>query len=250
MKFAPQVLITGGGRRIGAGLVKRCAESGFAVTIHVWRSMEEAAALKNTLPNADWHQISCCDLSDPTARKKWLDELGDFDLIINNASCYRLTAPGKAETAEDRQRYWQVNYLAPLEIIARQLQSLRDRKSAGLVINMLDSDILNANGGLKYAEEPPAGVDSYLYSRIMLGHMTQALAAEAAPYLRVVGIAPGPVLPPVNCTTGGMTKILDRVPMHQPVSVEEIANSMEFFWKNPSLTGVILPVDGGMHLNN
>jgi pteridine reductase len=47
-----------------------------------------------------------------------------------------------------------------------------------------------------------------------------------------------------------MTRILDSVPLHRPAGVEEIADAVEFFWKNPSLTGVILPVDGGKHLNN
>jgi NAD(P)-dependent dehydrogenase (short-subunit alcohol dehydrogenase family) len=250
MKKHLRALVTGGARRIGAGLVRRCAELDLSVTVHVWQSAAEAAELIETLPNKELHSVSCCDLSDQAARRAWLENLEEFDLVINNASCYRLTAPGQEETPENRQRYWQVNYLAPLEIITRQLNYARQRDRSITVINLLDCDVLNADGGIKDAEEPAPGVDSYLYSRIMLAYMTKALAAEAADHLRINAIAPGPVLPPVNCTTAGMTRILDRVPLHRQVGVEEIANAVDFFWESSSLTGVILPVDGGMHLNN
>ena len=94
----------------------------------------------------------------------------------------------------------------------------------------------------------PAGVDSYLPSRIKLAHTLKDLASEHAPQQRINAIAPGAVIPPVNCTTPGMTRILERVPMRYPVQLEEIARAVELFWNSPSLTGVILPVDGGMHL--
>ena len=54
----------------------------------------------------------------------------------------------------------------------------------------------------------------------------------------------------VDCATKGMTVILEKVPMHQPVGVNEIVNTAVFLAENPSLTGTIIPVDGGMHLNN
>lgn len=251
MKNHLRALVTGGARRIGAELVRRCAELDFAVTIHAWRSGNEAAELIKTLPNSKLHSVSCCDLSDPAARRKWLSELGHIDLVINNASCYRLTPAGEMESPENRQRYRQVNYLAPLEIINHQLGSVQQNKLLpSIAINLLDCDVLDASGGIKPADEPPSGVDSYLYSRILLAYMTKKLAATAAPQLRINAIAPGPVLPPVNCTTGGMTRILDRVPLHRQVGVTEIADAVEFFYRNASLTGVILPIDGGMHLNN
>lgn len=245
----PRALITGGGKRIGAELVRRCAGLGFDVYIHVWQSQAEAEALRKTLPESSLHCISSCDLSDPAARHRWLEQLPGFDLVVNNASVYRLTGTDGVESAAVRERYWQVNCLAPLEIIDHQLRNLSAASSiVPAAITLLDCDVLTPAGAVKPYVEPAAGADSYLASRIFLAHKLLALAGELAPRLRICAIAPGPVLPPVNCTTGGMTRILNHVPMHRAVGVEEIANAMEFLWQNHSLTGHILPVDGGMHL--
>ena len=200
-----------------------------------------------TLPEKSHARVTCCDLSDPAERKCWLATLPGFDLVINNASCYRLTAAGECECASIREHYWQVNYYAPLEIIQHQLTHLPPGAS-GVCVTLLDCDVLTGNGGLKECCEVPEGTDSYLSTRIALGHKLLHQSKEFAPHLRLNCIAPGPVLPPVNCTTPGMTRILERVPLRRSVGPEEIANAVEFFWRNTSLTGVILPVDGGMHL--
>ena len=247
-EYISRVLITGGGRRIGAALALRCAQLGCQVYVHAHQSQDEAHALVAALPGRTQHQVTVCDLSDPAERRNWLESLPEFDIVINNASVYRLTAPGAMESAADRERYWQVNYFAPLEIIQKQYLQKLTPAGGKLAITLLDCEVMTADNRIKEYSELAPGVDSYLASRIKLAHELKALAAAHAPVQRINAIAPGPVLPPVNCTTPGMTRILERVPMRQPVKVEEIANAVEFFRKNHSLTGVILPVDGGMHL--
>ena len=245
--MSKRVLITGGGKRIGAALVKAFADEGFAVVIHANKSAAAAEELRQTLTNAEKHRVTICDLSDPAARKAWLETLPYFDLVINNASCYRLTKRGEKEKAADRQRYWQVNYQAILEIIEHQ-KKLQPEGSEAVCINFLDCDVLTPQHGIKLYAEPPAGEDSYLATRIKLAHKLQDLAREYAPFLRINSIAPGPVLPPVDCPTPGMTVILDKVPLHRPVRVEDITATALYLWHNKSLTGTIVPVDGGMHL--
>lgn len=242
-----RVLITGGGKRIGAALVKAFADEGFDVFIHVNTSAAEAEALRQTLPNAEKHCVTVCDLSDPAKRKAWLETLPGFDLVINNASCYRLTKRGEKEKFSDRQRYWQVNYSAVLEIIEHQKKLLLSGGEA-VCINFLDCDVLTPQSGIKPFAAPPPGVDSYLATRIKLAHKLQDLAREYAPDMRITAIAPGPVLPPVDCAAKGMMVILDKVPLHRPVRVEDITATALYIWHNKSLTGTIVPVDGGMHL--
>ena len=244
-----KVLITGGGKRIGAALCRAFAEQNYQLFIHVNNSIAEAQQLKNELKNPDWHQITQCDFNNPSERQNWLNTLPAFDLVIANASCYRLTGRGETETLENRQRYWQVNYHSTLELIEFQQKNLPGARPANFII-LLDCDVLESDGGIKKFIEPPAGTDSYLASRIALANKLQELAKSAAPAQRINAIAPGPVLPPVDCATKGMTVILEKVPMHQPVGVNEIVNTAVFLAENPSLTGTIIPVDGGMHLNN
>ena len=244
-----KVLITGGGKRIGAALCRAFAEQDYQLFIHVNNSIAEARQLQNELKNPDWHQITQCDFNNPADRQNWLNTLPAFDLVIANASCYRLTGRGETETPENRQRYWQVNYHSALELIEFQQKNLPEDRPASFII-LLDCDVLESDGGIKKFVEPPAGTDSYLASRIALANKMVELAKSAAPAQRINAIAPGPVLPPVDCATKGMTVILEKVPMHQPVGVNEIVNTAVFLAENPSLTGAIIPVDGGMHLNN
>ena len=242
-----KVLITGGGKRIGAALAKAFAENDWQVCIHVNKSVAEASELISQLKNPAWHTITQCDFNLPGVRQEWLKNLGKFDLIIANASCYRLTKANETETLENRQRYWQVNYHTVLELIKFQKNNLPENSPASMIV-MLDCDVLNADGGIKEFAEVPTGVDSYLASRIALANKLPALARKYAPALRINAIAPGPVLPPVDCATKGMTVILNKVPMHQPVAVADIINTALFLQKNSSVTGSIIAVDGGMHL--
>ena len=238
-----RVLITGGGKRIGAALVRAFAELDFEVYIHCHRSQKAAEELRSQLQDPDRHSIVNIDLSS-AERSKYLSELPPMDLVINNASCYRLTKAGESESAQNRQLYWQVNYFAPLEVIQWQKNS---HPGKSLAITMLDCDVLDPAGGVKEFVEAPAGVDSYLSTRIKLARKLLELARSNAPQ-RIAAIAPGPVLPPVNCPTAGMTRILDRTVTKRPVGVNEIVNTALYLWQNPALTGVIIPVDGGMHL--
>ena len=247
--MAKRVLITGGGKRIGAALVKAFAENNWQIYIHVNNSVIEAENLLCQLKDPAEHTITRCDFNDPAARKEWLATLPEFDLVICNASCYRLTKRNEVETFENRQRYWQVNYHSALELIDFQAKNLPENRPASAIV-LLDCDVLTSCGGVKEFTEPPAGVDSYLASRIALANKLPELARKHAPKLRINAIAPGPVLPPVDCTTKGMTVILEKVPMHQPVAVKDIVDTALFLADNNSLTGSIIAVDGGMHLNN
>lgn len=242
----PRALVTGGGRRIGAALVRKLAELGMELWIHAFRSAAEAEALRASLPEPDRHTVTFCDLGDATQRTRWLAALPGFDLVVNNASVYRLTGPGEPESAAQRAHYREVNLEAPLAIIRHQYDHAK--ASGSLAVNLLDSDILDENGGIGPAVKLPEGVDSYLETRRALGLATVMLAREFAPRLRVNGIAPGPVLPPADCPGPGMRKILARVPTGRPVAVEAIAATLEFLWCTPDVTGAIVPVDGGMHL--
>lgn len=242
-----KVLVTGGGKRIGAALSTAFAEQDWQVFIHVNNSKSDAEKLLGNLKNPTLHRITQCDFNDPDALGKWLQTLPPFDLVICNASCYRLTGRDEAETSENRQRYWQVNCDAVLKIIDFQRENLPENTPASTII-LLDSDVLNADGGVKTFAVPPPGVDSYLASRIALAGKLPELARKHAPFLRINAIAPGPVLPPVDCATKGMTVILDRVPMHRPVAVQDIVNTALFLQQNSSITGSIIAVDGGMHL--
>ena len=79
-----KVLITGGGKRIGAALAKAFAENDWQVCIHVNKSAAEASELISQFKNPDRHTITQCDFNLPGVRQEWLKNLGKFDLIVSN----------------------------------------------------------------------------------------------------------------------------------------------------------------------
>src|SRR5690606_24389007 len=88
------VLVTGGGRRVGAAIVRDLAAHGFAVAIHCNRSLRDATELATTLRDQGARiTVLQGDLADPAARERLVEEaadaLGGLDLLVNNASVFR-----------------------------------------------------------------------------------------------------------------------------------------------------------------
>lgn len=85
----PAVLVTGGGTRIGAEIVKRFAAAGWHVVIHYKSSDTEARALAQTLPSAE---IIACDLADDIAAQQMVADLAsrlpDWRCLVNSASIF------------------------------------------------------------------------------------------------------------------------------------------------------------------
>jgi len=215
-----RVLVTGGALRIGRALCIAFSEAGAQIVIHCNKSIEQAKELLSTLPGSD-HQIVQCDLNSPD---KLLDRCGKIDILINNASVYRLPKELEAQ-------YMQINYAAPFSLMKQfAAQGLEN----GCIINFLDA---NENG-----------TDSYSKSKQCLYDITLETALKFAPKIRVNAIAPGPVLPPVGLKGPGMQEILKKVPMGRQVSLKDITDACLFLAKNESLTGQVIYVDGGQHL--
>ena len=221
------VLVTGGGVRVGAAVVRAFAAAGARVTIHCRRHAAEAEALAAEL--GEKHRAICADFSAGAAGAAELWEKLDapVDILVNNASCYRLPAA-------EHGLYETVNFLAPLELMRRFAeQSLAE----GAVVNFLDQAVLSPCP----AEEP-----EYLGSRRKLARSTIEFARRfAEKNLRFNAVAPGPVLPPAGLENSKMEKTLRRVPLGRPVALDDLVAAVLFLAANSSVTGAILPVDCG-----
>ena len=224
-------LVTGGAVRVGASLVRALAEAGARVTVHCRNSRSEAERLVSELPGAG-HRVVCADLSsgEAGAAELWKQLDAPVDVLVNNASCYRLPA------GEERL-YDLVNHRAPVELMRR---FAAQEMYCGAVVNLLDQAVLNP---------APAEDEAYLESRRRLAAATREFARRfAAKNLRFNAVAPGPVLPPRGLENSKMEKTLKRVPLGRPVAVADLVAAVLFLIGNDSITGAILPVDCGMSL--
>ena len=226
MRFADKhVLVTGGAVRVGAAVVRAFAAAGARVTIHCRNSFAAAEALAAEVGG----KVARADFASGAAGAKALWEQLDspVDVLVNNASCYRLPEA-------ERDLYDRVNRAAPVELMRRfAAQQLRE----GAVVNFLDQAVLSS---------APAEEAEYLDSRRKLARATVGFAREFADKnLRFNAVAPGPVLPPVGLENSKMTKTLRSIPLGRPVALDDLVASVLFLAANDSLTGAILPVDCG-----
>ncbi len=224
------VLITGGSRRGGAAIAAVFAAAGARVLIHVHTHRDEGAQLLETLPGKG-HRMLAADFSRPDAADQLFAEAGRIDCLVNNASFFKLHPQhSDAENA----LFWQINYEAPkrlMELFA--VQNL----TQGVVVNILDAAIWHE------------ACDAYTQSRRALGDLTLEFAKKyGARNLRFNAVAPGPMLPPNELPQSKMEKVLQSVPLHRPVDVQDFARAVLFLAQCKSITGAILPVDGGQHL--
>lgn len=231
-----KVVVTGGGRRIGAALVRGFAAQGASIVIHYHKGKEEAAALLEEIGGtAKGHSLVCCDLSRPLDIPFWENILVGCSLLINNASLY-FRKGMEEEQEEEREMELSVNYRTPLALmeIFRKVCAGEDAS----IINMLDQGIAHA--------DPNAF--TYALSKKMLAEATKSCALSFAPAIRVNGIAPGPMIPPPDLPFSKMEKTLPRIPLKRAVKVEDIVKGALFLGEASSATGTILTLDGGLSL--
>ena len=231
------VLSTGGARRVGAELARAFAAAGARLLLHCRNSRAEAEALVRTLPGgAARHRVLQADLALPGEALRLFSEAGRVDILINNASLYRLASLADAPEALDREHF-EVNFWSPLALM--KAFAAQPDLTEGVVVNLLDQEISGVS--------PRGGC--YSLSRRALAEATLELARELGPRkFRFNAVAPGPVLPPVGLEHSKMEKTLPTLPLRRKVELADLAEAVLFLCRNDSITGEILRVDCGQHL--
>jgi pteridine reductase len=238
------VLITGAARRVGAAITRKLHSAGASVVIHYHRSVDEAQALAAQLNAA--RPTSATPLGGDLLDIKVLNSLveatvaryGHLDILINNASTFYPTPVGSI-TQEQWNDLMGTNLRAPLFLSQAAAPHLQARE--GLILNIADIH------GLR----PLKNHTVYSPAKAGLIMLTQSLARELAPHVRVNAIAPGPVEFPETGLTGEMKQsIIDRTLLKRRGSPEDIARAVLFFASEaPYVTGQVLAVDGGRSAN-
>jgi pteridine reductase len=242
MKPVQVVLVTGGGRRIGAAIVRALHGDGWNVLIHYRESADEALALAAELeaarPNsahtlrADLLDVVALEQLAQQAQARW----GRLDALVNNASTYYATPLGQI-SAKSFDDLIGSNLRAPLFLT----QACAARMTQGAVVNIVDA----------LARRPAKNFAAYHAAKSGLWTLTEALALELAPRIRVNGVAPGHMLWPAHDLSDAQKSAeLARVPLGRLGGAEEIARVVRFLLSPDAayITGVILPVDGGLGL--
>lgn len=240
---APVALVTGAAKRIGAAIARELHASGWRVAVHYRRSATEAQALVRELnaTRADSVQAFCADLNKLAAVSKLVTQTearwGRLDALVNNASSYYRT-PLQSLDARQFDELVGSNLRAPLFLA----QAFAAATSQGAIVNIIDV----------HARRPVAGFSAYLAAKSGLVTLTEALALELAPAIRVNAVAPGHMLWAEDSQLSAAERRREqaRIPLQRTGQAEDIARSVRWLLSDEAtyLTGAVIPVDGGLRL--
>jgi NAD(P)-dependent dehydrogenase (short-subunit alcohol dehydrogenase family) len=234
-------LVTGGAKRLGAAMARALAGAGFDVTIHVNASRAAGEALAAELRAMGRRaQVIAGDLSREAEVQPLVaaavEGLGPLGLLVNNASTFERDEWDDA-TRESWDHHIEPNLRAPFVLsqhVAKQLPA----EAEGVVVNMLDQRVLSLT---------PHFV-TYTVSKAGLWALTQQLALALAPRIRVLGIGPGPAMPSPRQSQEQFDRQCASVPLRRGTSPEEMGHALLALLALPSVTGQVLCLDGGQHL--
>jgi len=174
-------LVTGGGRGVGRGISESLLAAGAEVVI-CGRSEPEA------LPEAEGRRAHFCaadvrELDQIEALCAFAeDRFGRLDVLVNNAG----GAPA-AEAASASPRFHEsilrLNLIAPLHLSQRANRTMQTQEEGGVVLFITSVSALR----------PSPGTAAYGAAKAALHSLTQSLAVEWAPRVRLMSVAAGMV---------------------------------------------------------
>ena len=235
------VLITGAAKRIGACIADHFHQNGFRIIVHYRHSKKAAETLVKKCNQRRKNSAVAlyADLDAFSDYKKLIHDSIQvwkrLDILINNASTFFQTPIGDVNEAE-----WKLlinsNLKAPFFLSQYAASFLK--KQNGCIINIVDI----------HAKTPMKNYPIYSAAKAGLFMLTQSLALELAPHIRVNAIAPGHVIWPINQKAFSKSEkkaIESSILLKKNVRPDDIAAGALFLATQPAITGQMIAVDGG-----
>ena len=239
----PVALVTGAARRIGRAITLHLATHGWDVVLHHRSSAagaEATAADARALGARAW--LVAADLADDTACNALVPaavaQAGRLDAVVNNASLFSYDDVA-SYTGPVAEQHFRAN-TTPAVLLARALHAhLAARGAQGCVVNLLDQKLVNPN----------PDYFSYTLSKAALWTMTQTMAQSLAPRIRVNAIGPGPTLREKGQSEAAFQRSQATAPLGYAADAEDVTNALLYLLGAKSVTGQMIAVDGGKHLD-
>jgi NAD(P)-dependent dehydrogenase (short-subunit alcohol dehydrogenase family) len=238
------MLVTGGGRGIGAATARLAAGRGYAVCINYARDRDSAEKLAREI-KAIAVQGDVAVEADVVRMFKTVDEkLGRLTALVNNAGIVDRRSRVEDMSAERIQRMLAVNvtgsFLCAREAVKRM--STRHGGKGGAIVNL--SSVAARLGG-------PGDYVDYAASKGAIDSFTVGLAKEiGGEGIRVNAVRPGVIRTEIHATSGDPGRV-DRIATSTPLlragEAEEIARTILWLASDEAsyITGALLDVSGG-----
>lgn len=226
------IVITGGSRGIGAAAVELFAAKGHRVFFLYEKEHEKAAAVASKTGAA----AICCDVADEKAVQAAFSQIGDVDVLVNNAGiCYYGLMSQMSEAQWDR--IFDVNVKGIFHCVRVAMPGFL-RKQRGCIINV--SSMWGRVGSSCEA--------AYSATKGAVIALTKALAKELGPSgIRVNAVAPGVILTDMCASVAPeiLASMAEETPVERNGTPMDVAKAMEYLVNADFVTGHVLNVDGG-----
>lgn len=232
------VLVTGGARGVGDGIVEVFLRAGAEVEI-CGRSEPE------TLREYDGRRVvfRAADVREPTQVQAWIDDVverrGRIDVVVNNAGGSPFAKFADASPHFHR-RVNDLNFLSAAYVARAAYPHLR-ASGEGVLLSITSLS----------AHRPSPGTAVYGAAKAALESLTKSLAAEWAPEVRVNAVSAGLVATEGSVDHYGnaeqMAEVAATIPRGQFATPVEIGNAC-LLLASPlasHISGAVLAVDGG-----
>jgi NAD(P)-dependent dehydrogenase (short-subunit alcohol dehydrogenase family) len=240
------ILITGGGRGIGAAAARIAVARGYAVCVNYLKDGKAAAQLVDDLGGKAIAVAGDVSVEADVLRIfATVDEkLGRLTALVNNAGIVAWKARVDQLDAARLQRMMAVNVVGAF-LCAREAIRRMSKKHGGN-----GGAIVNVSSGAARLGSPGEWVD-YAASKGAIDTMTLGLSKELADDgIRVNCVRPGFVNTGIHAGAGEPNRIerlRDSIPMKRGGEPEEVAHAILWFLSDEAsyCTGAILDVTGG-----
>ncbi|MDI3387563.1 SDR family oxidoreductase [Streptomyces sp. B-S-A8] len=237
-------VVTGASRGIGLAIAERLVAEGakVVVTARKQEALDEAVA---SLGGPEY-ALGVAGHADDTGHqaeviKRAIDTFGSADLLVNNTGINPVYGPLVDLDLAAARKIVEVNCLAALSWV-QQIHAAWMKDHGGAVVNV------SSVAGVR----PAPGIGFYGASKAMLTHITQELAVELGPGIRVNAVAPAVVKTQFATALydGREEEVAAAYPLKRLGVPDDIGSVVAFLLSADAawLTGQLLVVDGGVTL--
>lgn len=220
-------IVTGGGKRVGEGIVEALIGDGWTILAHVHHAWDAvpSGAVKAV---ADLSEADCAMRIFAAA-----DALPPVRLLVNNAARFIFDGFGAASSMEF-DAHMRVNARAPMLLIDELAR--RHEGGEALVVNLLDAKLAAPNPDFL----------SYTLSKYALAGLTEVAARGLAGQgIRVNAIAPALMLPSGEQDDANFAAAHDFNPLRRGVGLADLIAALRFLIGSTGMTGQTLVLDSG-----
>lgn len=238
-------IITGASRGIGLEVARQIVDEGGKVCITA-RSSDALAEAVDTLGGSE-HAIAVPGKADDGEHQaktvaRTLEAFGSIDVLVNNTGINPVAGPLLDIDLGAARKVMDVNVLAALAWV-QQVHRAWMGDHGGCVVNVASV------AGIR----PAAEIGFYGASKAALIHLTQQLAMELAPGVRVNAVAPAVVRTrfATRLFEGHEDEVVARYPLGRLGDPADVAGAVCYLASDQAswITGQVLVLDGGLTLN-